>query len=166
MKVKAINKSTNQQFDCEEIEIKGYKYYLYYNSEPKRIGQYYITKDNQVDIVKTGKELGKPILCSNNPTIDIPQVIDQVEKLAVEITDYAYFSDSSIDYASYYKGVKTGYNKSQETHPFSERELKKAIEDFHRMNMAYLTGKENDNLNIEEFVKYWKEQQPKKVYYE
>jgi len=74
MKVKVINKNINQQFDCEEVEISGYKYYLYYNTEPKKIGQYYITKDNQVDIVKTGKELGKPILCCNNPNIDIPQV--------------------------------------------------------------------------------------------
>lgn len=26
---------------CNKVIIDGYKYYLYYNTEPKKIGQYY-----------------------------------------------------------------------------------------------------------------------------
>ena len=130
MKVKIINKNTNQQFDCEEVEIDGYKYYLYYNTEPKKIGQYYINKDNQVDIVKTGKELGKPILCSNNPNIEIPKVVDEVDKISEEwflINGYNQFdyihSHRIPDAITTNKLFKAGYNKSQETHPLSKQDV-------------------------------------------
>lgn len=162
MKVKAINKNTNQQFDCEEIEIDGYKYYLYYNIEPKKIGQYYITKDNQVDIVKTGKELGKPILCTNNPNIDIPKIIeysDILEDMAVLSTEENEIDDS-IEYG-HRLGFINGYNKSQETHSFSEKDMKS----FGKFCFEYdyrLFGRKL----YKELLQLWKEQQPKKVYYE
>lgn len=171
MKVKAINKSTNQQFDCEEIEIKRYKYYLYYNSEPKRIGQYYITKDNQVDIVKTGKELGKPILCTNNPNIDCPQVVDEVEKIAEEwflINGYNQFdyihSHRIPDAITTNKLFKTGYKKSQETHPNSDEDMKSFLKfsiEYRRYNDLEGLSKTSDEL-----LQLWKEQQPKTIYYE
>lgn len=141
MKVKTINKNTNQQFDCEEVEIDGYKYYLYYNTEPKKIGQYYITKDNRVDIVKTGKELGKPILCSNNPNINIPKVVDEVERLAHNHFAEERFNreqenpngmkspQSLIEHynKTFTPLFRAGYNKSQETHPFSLDDVKEII---------------------------------------
>lgn len=96
------------------------------------------------------------IIATNNPNIDIPKVVDEVEKLFNSIP---WSSRHDMDNFSF----KDGYNKSQETHPFSEDDLKMAIKDFHEMNMAYLTGKEDDNLDINEFIKKWK---PKTIYYE
>lgn len=162
MKVKAINKNTNQQFDCEEVEIDGYKYYLYYNTEPKKIGQYYITKDNQVDIVKTGKELGKPILCSNNPNIDVPKVVDEVERLAHKDNPL-----QKLDGEFLRASFKRGYKKSQETHPNSDEDM---IEfgDWIRNNPCVWNypDKLKDRRTTKELLQLWKEQQAKKVYYD
>lgn len=112
---------------CNKVIIDGYKYYLYYNTEPKKIGQYYITKDNQVDIVKTGKELGKPILCSNNPNIDLPKVVDEDNIINKIINEILGFKVVRIQETEFIIGLKLGYNKSQETHPFSLDDVKEII---------------------------------------
>lgn len=160
MKVKVINKNTNQQFDCEEVEISGYKYYLYYNTEPKKIGQYYITKDNQVDIVKTGKELGKPILCTNNPNIDIPKVVDDVEVLYPTNRKGDMWMPNRDEINNQYR--QEGYSKSQETHPNSDEDMKSFGKFCIENNFC---KEENRYYQYWEMLKLWKEQQPKKVYY-
>ena len=136
MKVKVINKNTNQQFDCQEIEIDAYKYYLYYNTEPKKIGQYYITKENQIDIVKTGKELGKPILCTNNPNIDIPKVVNEVETLALK-EKHVYSNEDIIEFLEWIKNDNYIFEK-------------------------WATNK----INPKKLLEIWKEQQAKIIYYE
>ena len=183
MKVKIINKNTNQQFDCEEVEIDGYKYYLYYNTEPKKIGQYYINKDNQVDIVKTGKELGKPILCSNNPNIEIPKVVDEVDKISEEwflINGYNQFdyihSHRTPDAITASNLFKAGYNKSQETHPFSEQDMLDFVLWKDENKFSVISTKEDWVSELleysgcvyttKELLQPWQEQQPKIVYYE
>lgn len=52
-------------------------------------------------------------------------------------------------------GFVTGYNlalKNNVDKKYSDTDLIVIISQFHKMNMAYLTGKEDDNLDIEQFV--------------
>ena len=169
---------------CNKVIIDGYKYYLYYNTEPKKIGQYYITKDNQVDIVKTGKELGKPILCSNNPNIDIVQVIDDVEDLDIlkskwydnqeeDRSEAFVFQYSGIVDDALEKGIIIGYNKSQEMFPFTEEDMIEFAEWYskeecviERCSDGIFVHYENDLIPYKKLLQLWKEQQPKIIYYE
>lgn len=196
MKYKLINTKTKEEHLCDKVIIDGFEYYVDY-SQPIEVGKWYISnqaprlcvkiKDGKYPYVNLNSKREEiadfhtwngVIICCNNPTIDIPQVIDQVEKLAVEITDYAYFSDSSIDYASYYKGVKTGYNKSQETHSNSDEDMVDFYEWCDTSEEAAIFWRRNKvdpdmsgnywkkiRENREKLLQLWKEQQPKIIYY-
>ena len=164
-KYKLINIETREEHLCDKVTIDGFDYY---ESTLARInGAYSISSDLKIVQVNhslvqywKAKEGGR-LIATNNPNIDIPKVVNEVFKLSF---DY-FVSRDKIDEQSMYD-FKEGYTKHQKTHPFSDQDLKEALEDFHKMNMAYLTGKEDDNLDIEQFIKVWKEQRPKTIYYE
>jgi len=175
MKVKVINKNTNQQFDCEEIEINGFKYYIIDTA----IGcKYGISKLNQVVEIKIGYDaaLYKGIICSNNPNIDIPKVVDEVEL----ILDLLYPKIQSGNYGfrrreDFRELFAQGYNKSQETPPFSLNDLKSLLDFITNEKTEYsiMYGNQEERFStidkdftIDELINIWKEQQPKIVYYE
>ena len=60
------------------------------------------------------------------------------------------------------QGFVKGYNKSQETHPFSEDDVKEIFK-IAQMQKNYGDYKP---YTFEEAIQLWKEQQPKIVYYE
>ena len=98
-------------------------------------------------------------MATTNPSIDIPKVVDKVAELAEEITTYEHFCDSSLDYASHYKGVKIGYNKSQETHPFSEDDMIEFLK-FYKSYILMLKAEKWENLEVteEKLLEVWKNQ--------
>ena len=156
MKVKVINKNINQQFDCEEVEIDGYKYYIDY-FQPIEVGKWYISNQSPRLCVKIkegkypyihlnnkGEEIADfytwkgVIICSNNPNIDIPKVVDEVEDLDIlkskwydnqeeDRSEAFVFQYSGIVDDALEKGIIIGYNKSQETYPFSLDDVKEII---------------------------------------
>ena len=176
MKYLLKNKETGEGHLCEKVTIGSFDYCV--SDEEIKIDTYYISwetnyttspKERYVlyNLVSTTNGINpKKVIATTNPNINVPKVIDEVEELAWDIVNnhssLKTDSEKAIGFTSFYEG----YNKHAETHPYSDENLKKALEDFHEMNMAYLTGKEDDNLNIEEFIKTWKSQQPKVIYYQ
>ena len=204
MKVKVINKNINQQFDCEEVEIDGYKYYIDY-FQPIEVGKWYISNQSPRLCVKIkegkypyihlnnkGEEIADfytwkgVIICSNNPNIDIPKVVNEVEKIADEwflINGYNQFdyihSHRIPDAITTNKLFKTGYNKSQEMFPFTEEDMiefaewcqKPCLEDLRQPNVVYISSGnfywyKHKKYTPKELLQLWKERNPKKVYYE
>lgn len=128
----------------------------------------------------------KKVLCGNNPNIDIPKVVNEVEKIADEwflINGYNQFdyihSHRIPDAITTNKLFKTGYNKSQETHPNSDEnmiEFYKWVnqphpEDNRQPSAVYVKNIDmwwynHKKYTSKELLKIWKEQQPKKIYYE
>ena len=193
MKVKVINKNINQQFDCEEVEIDGYKYYIDY-FQPIEVGKWYISNQSPRLCVKIkegkypyihlnnkGEEIADfytwkgVIICSNNPNIDIPKVVDEVEDLDIlkskwydnqeeDRSEAFVFQYSGIVDDALEKGIIIGYNKSQEMFPFTEEDMIEFVTWV--KEYKFLDGtKSESEYSKTELLQLWKEQQPKIVYY-
>ena len=116
MKYRLINKQTNEEHLCDKITIDGFDYYV----------NDFISDEVNGDLTKIPFE--KLILiavASNNPNIDIPKVVDGVEMLGEDETNIRILQHKTPSQIArqYFDGFIKGYNKSQETHPFSEEDM-------------------------------------------
>lgn len=179
MNYKLINNQTKEEHLCDKVTIDGFDYYVSDNQSFIYDNCFVYDWHNNL-IKKSNVEYGtsKFIIATNNPNIDIPKVVDDVEKLAKEWY-YSILKRTGIDLTPNKRsmnGFVKGYNKSQETHSFSEKDMI----DF---GIWCLSNVEPDLLGNrwfycnndkwgqgfktkEELLKIWKEQQPKIVYYE
>lgn len=168
-KYKLINSVTKIETLCDKVTIDGFDYYV--SDEEIKSWDFvgfpsllHWTPIQYVDGDLTGYE--KKIIATNNPNIDIPKVIDEVERLAIENstnkipTDI--FPDASEQRRWNFEGFVEGYNKSQETHPFSEEDM---IE-FAEWRRDFEFTEEFSRYEKEELLQLWKEQKHKIVYYE
>ena len=174
MKYKLINSVTKIETICEKVTIDGFDYYV--SDEKIHFGYVWNTILEQVETMfkeKTFHDDLKGIISTNNPNIDIPKVVDEVEKLALEYENSFTNGEGNADV-----DFKAGYNKSQETHPNSDEDMIKfgiwlhdtafatyqvdgeyiRMWHIHYPDFTYVTSKE--------LLQLWKEQQPKIVYYE
>lgn len=168
MKYKLINKTTKEEHLCDKVTIDGFDYYVS-DELPKlndvvitSVGNIHYIKDNSKDFIEYISKLGKKIIATTSPNIDIPKVVDEVEELSEKFIGCKYEDiEDSIDQIGY-DSFKRGYNKSQETHPFSEKDM---IE-FAEWRRDFEFTEEFSRYEKEELLQVWKEQQPKIVYYE
>jgi hypothetical protein len=198
MKYKLINTKTKEEHLCDKVTIDGFSYYV--SDKYARIGNF-ITDGKAIEEVtyfdtvtleysikpngRTPMSQKRPSLkwgnisATNNPNIDIPKVVDEVEMMA--LLQYPYpldvkdkndkiiqtkgekpFNHAKIE--KYRRAFVIGYNKSQQTHPFSEEDMVDFIDFVEKSiydNEGYTQFKTNKEL-----LQLWKEQQPKIVYYE
>jgi hypothetical protein len=179
MKYKLISKTTGEEHLCDKVTIDGFEYY--YNDD--FFGDedwYYDTKQETIRFGSnnhvTGGYKKKAIAC-NNPNMDIPQAIeysDILEDMAVTSTEENEIDDS-IEYG-HRLGFINGYNKSQETHPFSEEDMIEFGQWVSHNDWVYLPSKKywvneeqeelEQKLTSKELLQLWKEQQTKIIYYE
>lgn len=180
---KLINKINNNITICTKVVVDGFDYYVSDNQIKNDDFMYcpvlkkilimnldtvLMLKNLDYDIdgkSKYNKNWLKKVLATNNQAIDLPKVIDKVEELALKhfhCTDKEQIE--SLDLTRKFNLWKEGYNKSQETHPFSEEDmiefswwLFKNIGQYNDDMTAHFEGK---------YFKDWKSQQPKILYYE
>lgn len=169
-----INQQTKEEHLCDKVTIDGFDYYV--NGEvPPSIGDKSVLEVEGFDpIVLTHFEEcelsyeGKKVIATNNPSLDIPQVVDEVERTAHEYAKNEYPSSMySVEIGmphrgTAFRGFTDGYNKSQETHPFSQEDVREIFK-IAQMQKNYGDYKP---YTFEEAIQLWKSQQPKKVYYE
>jgi len=107
-------------------------------------------------------------IATNNPNIDIPKVVDEVEIKWLDFNKN-YNRYCPLGKEQFLKVVD--YNKAKETHTFSEEDM------IEFLNFSKSTNKEKsfyemrcllkgNPIDSEEILKLWKKQQPKKLYYE
>ena len=115
-KYKLINTTTKEEHLCDKVTIDGFDYYV--SDEKYAVGENCIGEDegglriHKCVILNNCLAIGcKKVIATNNPNIDIPKVVNKVEKLAKE--QWGNVHRTGI------LGFIDGYNKSQETHPFS-----------------------------------------------
>lgn len=186
MKYKLINNKTKEECICDKVTIDGFDYYV--NDETIKEDYWYlcwsiinnINSNHQIRKANNTEPVDmyswasnyKKVIATNNPNIDIPKVIDEVERLA-KISSIKYKRNDKLD--DLILGVSEnsfveGYNKSQETHPFSEEDMIK-FSDWCSKNYVYEIGYDRWILNrvhytTKELLKLWKEQRNKTLYYE
>lgn len=174
MKYKLINSVSKIETICDKITIDGFDYYvsdevLLYG-ENLKLNELYVehtqTKPNRYSLFKNNCdqetfENCRKIVATNNPNIDIPKVVDGVD-LVLYAKEEHKFNHRSIQEIGFVLGVKIGYQKSQETHPFSEKDM---IE-FSEWRRDFEFTDEFSRYDKEEILQIWKEQKPKIIYYE
>lgn len=198
MEYNLINTTPKEETLCDKVTIDGFDYYV--SNEQLKIGDNEIFGNTSLKYgwnwgfrkIQTEEELKqefelieltkgvreknpslmfKKVIATNNPNIDIPKVVDKVEKLAYE-HDVKTFLSSEFNYDSF----EAGYNKSQETHPFSVEDMIQFNEWYYNVfldDVIGLNGKEKmdkyqhlKNKGItEEVIQIWIGQKPKEVYY-
>ena len=163
MKYLLISKQTAEQTLCDKVTIDGFDYYIDY-TQPIEAGKWYISNQAPrlcvkikegpypyIHLSSKGEEIADfhtwrgIIICTNNPNLDIPQVVDEVEMLAKQNG----FNWENTETSA--RRVFEKWYKYQETHPFSEEDADAYADAV--MGGCLLRAKE------------WKLQQPKKVYY-
>ena len=172
---KLINRTTQQEHICSKIEIDGFDYYV---SDEEIINQNYVNKyildtDGKIVLLTNDHDVSnddKEVIATNNPNIDLFQVIDEVEELAIIAYPkdlHAWGINQFDDFNEKDRNVwKEGFNKSQETQSFNKKDIFNVIE--WMQTPAYLIGI-NDKGTIKttkELFELWKEQQIKILYYE
>lgn len=168
---------------CEKVTIDGFDYYVS-DETPKYKDYYtcYVTKNLMWQTIAQRLDPSeihniyknyKKVIATNNPNIDIPKVVDEVE----EILNTIYPKIPSGVYGHTLTANKRGvfidgYNKSQETHPNSDEDMMEFAK-YYKVITCNCKGepphpdknsKPDDSLEVH--FQLWKKQKPKIVYYE
>lgn len=182
-KYKLINTQTKKEHLCDKVTIDGFDYYVSKETPTHEDCKEGVTKlvwginvFNSIYTYYRKGEVGmlfdknraneyKRIIACNNPNIDIPKIVDEVDVINIAEKILKSHPDFEAEGMNEYQngrfnGIIEGYNKSQETHPFSEENIKSFATHFYTRR---LQGIEE---TIDSSLKVWKEQQPKIVYYE
>lgn len=185
MKYNLINSQTKEEFLCEKVVINGFDYYV--NDDEINQNDFYICASSMhhKKCVKRDKNkhsewvedyLGnqdqlkfcKKIIATNNPNIDIPKVVDEVDAIHDSI-----FENNNTEW-------KKGYNHSQSTHPNSDEDMELFIE-FVEANYypVYLGASQPETVNYwlerntgnskeysrKELLQLWKDRRVKTIYF-
>jgi len=160
MKIKLINKQTNEEHICSKVVIDGFQYYITNQKVTGKIG--YNSDTNQIEFFASHPkydESGKRVIATNNPFINLPLIINIEETLAKDAYPDWY---TEYDEGRAYIGYKKGYNKSQESHPFSEEDLIE-FANFYFTKEFYSSIQ--NSKNTKELLQIWKEKRIKIIYY-
>ena len=158
-KFKLINNKTKEETICNLVTINGFDYYVE-DREPTAshalLDNCYYIFDNKLYKRKYSHHVDcKLVLCTNNPNIDIPKVIDELDSLVEK--------DMENNYPSYPAVFRRGYSKAKETYKYTEEDL---------ISFAYFYFIEEFNSTMqsskstEKLLSMWKEQQITTIFYE
>lgn len=160
MKHLLINSKTGEKTLCEKVAVDGFDYYV--SDEPIKEGQYqwFHKHESRKPILKAERDLAndghrKLVIATNNPNLDIPKVVDVVEELCKKEGHDTILGVGHI--------WIEGYNKSQETHPYSKEDVLEFVDFVYRSQFD--TDGYTQDKETEELLQLWEEQRPKKVYY-
>lgn len=179
-KYKLINTKTKEEHLCNKITIDGFDYYVsgeIIKDVRQYKGKWQIEKGyilNKFPTYLTDLSDCRLITATNNPNIDIPKVVDEVDQYTMA-KEYA-IKTKSPNRESHRQGFVKGYNKSQETHPNSDEDTIEFGQWVSHNDWVYLPSKKywvneeqeelEQKLSSKELFQLWKEQQTKIVYYE
>jgi hypothetical protein len=177
MKYLLINQKTGEETLCDKVTVDGFEYYACrgetrLNDPITDKYRVWFWEDN-CSLLGTQK-----VIATNNPNVNIPKVVDDDE----EIVNYSENLAKSLYNPEAHRNesiksllsvaCQSGYNKSQETHPFSEGDMVEFADWVDNMGYRQVANGLYKSINDEkgkltkELLQLWKFQQPKKVYYE
>ena len=132
MKYKLINNKTKEETLCDKITIDGFDYYMGDKIKLSENNNVWVATKSRVFKFKTfmavtSNNMPRLIIATNNPNInEVPKIIDDSLKFAKKYVTKNFLAETDEQQLNCYKHIETylkGYNKSQETHPFSEENM-------------------------------------------
>jgi hypothetical protein len=183
MKYTLINLKTKEETLCDKVEIDGFYYYIgdvvtdiktlnvwHINCTPKFHPFLKFIGSTRYAVEEFEKGNFRKLISSNNPNIDIPKVVDEVDNLGYKHCDTIIPKDIT---RSFHYSFKCGYNKSQESHPFSSEDMisfykwlnKNGWQNFSDIKEGLFINSYGVQKQDKELIQLWKEEQPKIIYY-
>lgn len=168
---KLINLETKQEYLCKKVVVDRYDYYIE-NEKKYHIGVSY-TIENGILVkytynLENNDKSFKKIITTNNPTINIPQIVDEVEEIANKVKE-----KHSID-AIYWSNkdwyFKQGYNKAKEQTPYSKQDMIEFAECLFKWQKNALGEWKHENSNkiiktTSELLELFENNRPKTIYF-
>lgn len=182
-KYKLINKTTQEETICTKVNVDGFDYYV---SDMNGVLNDWVVDRNSIlyqivtDKIFEDFTLAKKVICTKNQNIDIPKVIDEVERLA-NICAVQSGCEYREDLVRISKSYISGYNKHKETNPNSDEDVMLFleyvelnyypvyIEDAEPEIVGYWLERASRNkkeYSKKELLQIWKEQKVGTIYYE
>lgn len=127
MKYLVKNRKTGEETLCEKVEVDGFDYYTEDGSIVKPIKTDKWQYQKGVGVFKYVQQvLGKgeiyEIIATNNKSLDLPQVVDEVDELAKKANGYAVYSKVT-KAIIFNEGYHIGYQKAKETYNFTKEDM-------------------------------------------
>lgn len=201
MKYKLINKQTKEEHLCDKVTIDRFEYYV--SDNPKtddyclnlKTNEFFRVLDNSYVEGLNKNTDDKKVIATNNPNIDIPKVVCNIDltklcyydrrnpdfsikeeygydKEEVEATGNFAKKDCACDNCFYGRSQLTEQLiKSQETHPNSDEDMIEFaiwLDTYYVQHSigCYENIKTHSIHKTQEILQLWKEQQPKVLFYE
>jgi len=176
MKYKLINKQTGEEHICSKETVNGFDFYI--GGVIKDIHELNVwdTTDSKfhpyLKFIGTSKyaiesfEKGHflKVIATNDPSKEIPQMVDEVEEMAKEVAEIE--GKWGLDRVRAKINFLLGYDKSQQSHPHSDDD----VVEFNEWLSSLLFVKDGNYLLVEkttkELLQLWKEQKIKTIYYD
>jgi len=174
MKYKLINKKTGEKHICSKETVNGFDFYIggvikdihelnvwdttisTFHPFLKFIG----TSKYAIESFEKGQFL--KVIATNDPSKELPQVVDKIEEMAKEVAEIE--GKWGLDRVRAKINFLLGYDKSQQTHPYSDDDMIEfasfcfdAVDD---ISEKYV------NKTNQELLEIWKEERIKTIYYE
>lgn len=164
-KYKLIHTKTKEETICEKVVLDGFDYYVS-DEMPNNMDYYYayIEFENKykigqrINVSDAGYKHSKKVICTNNPNIDIPKIVDEETIFANQI-------NQKLDYDNgRWYGRIEGYVEAKETYKFTEQDMIEFSEWYFRGTFNPELHK--DFKSTKELLDIWKSQQPITIYYQ
>lgn len=188
MTYKLINNATKEETICSLVTIDDFDYYINgENLKENEICPYIMcwlngtyelfNSNNSISESKRLSGLAKKVIATNNPNIDTPKVINEVENISYNwLYDNAENTEIKYPLVPMEYGFQNGYVKAKETYQYTEENLisfaafcsdNHTLDDSDKSNICWQPiFKDGQKQTTQELLSIWKEQQPKILYYE
>lgn len=183
---KLINTKTNEEYLCDKVTIDGFDYYVSDELPKDNEGYWiYIGFNQPLEVNKSNQPFGwfeklwdkhnyKTPIATTNPNIDLPQVVNEIEKLAIQDANLVWCDGNTLENEQrelngHIIGFTEGYNKAKKDFGNSDEDMVDFVDWLLKncvMNGTYCFIYKDRNVKIEELIQLWKEQQTKTIYYE
>jgi hypothetical protein len=150
---KLINLETKKETLCDIVTINGFDFYI--SDDLISGGLAYNKESKEVEIFCSHPkyaESGNKIIATNNPSFDLPKVVNTVEKIAFM---------KGMGNISYQDGYFDGHSKYAESYPNSNEDM---IE-FGKY-LILLPEEELKSKQLDIHLYIWKATQPIRIYYQ
>lgn len=127
MKYLVKNKKTGEETLCEKVVVDNHDYYV--NDIEILFGEYYIYCNQISRRIRQNPRAEYPypeykkVIATNNKSLDLPQVVDEVEVITEELCTIKGNQNNTIDLNAFANGVIQGYQKSKETYQFTKEDM-------------------------------------------
>jgi hypothetical protein len=121
------NVTTGEETLCEKVVVDNHDYYLSENPElddycsnPRTKEFFKVLDTMMIDGLNNNNNDDYTIIATNNPSLDLPQVLGEVEELAKSEHSY---NHKSVQEIGFRLGFVMGYKQAKETYSYTKKDL-------------------------------------------